>query len=75
METSVPGDNPLSSHGKPRDANRRSSEQIFLSHPHTHDRFLYAGISSRVRALNFGLSFHLYPYFVYLSSEGSGKSK
>ena len=26
------------------------------------------------RGLNFGLSFHLHPYFVYASSDGSGKS-
>ena len=28
--------------GKPRDAKRRSSGRIFLSYPHTHDRFLYS---------------------------------
>ena len=26
----------------PRGAKRRSSERIFLSYPHTHDRFLYS---------------------------------
>ena len=31
----------VSSLGKPRDAHRRSSGQIFLSHFHTHDKFLY----------------------------------
>ena len=31
----------MSSLGKPRDAKRQSSGQIFLSYPHTHDRFLY----------------------------------
>ena len=34
----------MSSHGKPRDAKRRSSVRIFLSYPHTHDRFLYYDI-------------------------------
>ena len=34
FEKSVPGDRRLSSHGKPSDANRQSSEQIFLSQPH-----------------------------------------
>ena len=41
IEKSVPRDHRLSSLGKPRDANRWSSGRIFLSHPHTHDRFLY----------------------------------
>ena len=38
---SLPRDHRLSSLGKPRDANQRSSGRIFLSHPHTRDRFLY----------------------------------
>ena len=28
-------------------------------------------MSNKVRALNFGLSFHLLPHFVYANSEGS----
>ena len=40
IEKSVPRDHWLSSLGKPRDANRWSSGQIFLSHLHIHDRFL-----------------------------------
>ena len=40
MEKSVPQHRRLSSLGKPRDAKQRSSGQIFLSYPHTHDRFL-----------------------------------
>ena len=36
-----PSDHRLSSLCKPRDAERRSSGRIFLSYPHTHDRFLY----------------------------------
>ena len=36
-----PSQSPMSSLGKPRDANRWSSRWIFLSHPHTHDRFSY----------------------------------
>ena len=32
------------------------------------------GVFGRVRALNFGQSLHLYPYFVYASIEGSGES-
>ena len=32
----------MSSLSKPRDAKRRSSGQIFLSYPHTHDKFLYS---------------------------------
>ena len=40
IEKSVPRNHRLSSLGKPRDAKRRSSGQIFLSYPHTHDRFL-----------------------------------
>ena len=31
-------------------------------------------LSCRVRALTFGLSFHLHPYFVYPSRRGSGES-
>ena len=42
MKKSVPWDHRLSSLGKPRDAKRGSSGRIFLSHPHTHDRFLYS---------------------------------
>ena len=34
----------------------------------------HADVSSRVRRLNFGPSLYLHPYFVYVSSEGSGKS-
>ena len=41
MEKSIPRYHWLSSLGKPRDANRWSSGRIFLSYPHTHDRFLY----------------------------------
>ena len=40
IEKSVPRNHRLSSLGKPRDAKRRSSGLIFLSYPHTHDRFL-----------------------------------
>ena len=35
-------DHRLSSLGKPRDAKRWSLRWNFLSHPHTHDRFLYS---------------------------------
>ena len=42
IEKSVPRDHRLSSLGKPRDAKRRSSGQIFLSYPHTHGGFLYS---------------------------------
>ena len=42
IEKSVPQDHHLSSLRKPRDAKRWSSGQIFLSHPHTHDRFLHS---------------------------------
>ena len=31
-------------------------------------------VFSKVRGLNFGLSLHQHPYFVYMSSEGSGES-
>ena len=41
VEKSVPRDHRMSSLGKPRDAKQRSSGQIFLSYPHSHDRFLY----------------------------------
>ena len=41
IEKSVPWDHCLSSLDKPRDAKQRSSGRIFLSYPHTHDRFLY----------------------------------
>ena len=44
IEKSVPRDHRSSSLGKPRDANRWSSERIFLSHPHTHDRFLLSSM-------------------------------
>ena len=39
IEKSDPWDHRLSSLGKPRDAQRSSSGQIFLSYPHTHDGF------------------------------------
>ena len=44
IEKSVPLDHHLSSLGKPRDTKRRSSGQIFLSYPHTHDRFLKSNV-------------------------------
>ena len=31
---------------------------------------IYADVSSDARGLNFGLSIHLQPYFVYASNEG-----
>ena len=34
----------------------------------------HADVSSRARGQIYGLSLHLYPYFVYASSEGSGES-
>ena len=49
-EKIVPRDNRLSSLGKPRDANRRSSGRIFLSHLHTHDGFLYYILNGRLHA-------------------------
>ena len=42
IEKSIPPDHYLSSLGKLRDAKQWSSEQIFLSHPHTHGRYLYS---------------------------------
>ena len=36
---------------------------------------MYVEPSSRKRDLNFGLGFQSYPYFVCLSSEGSGKRR
>ena len=41
IEKSVLRDHRLSSFRKPRDAKRRTLEQIFLAYPHTHDKFLY----------------------------------
>ena len=41
IEKSVPLDHRLSSISKPRYAKWSSSVQIFLSHPHTYDGFLY----------------------------------
>ena len=35
---------------------------------------VHADVSSVTRNQNFGLSFHLQPNFVYVSSEGSGQS-
>ena len=34
----------------------------------------HAEVSSEARGLNFCLSLHLHPYFMYASSEGSGGS-
>ena len=34
----------------------------------------HADVSSMVRDLHFGLSFHLHPYFEYASNECSGES-
>ena len=42
IEKSVPRDHRLSILSKPRAAKRRSPGRIFLSYPHTHDRFLYS---------------------------------
>ena len=47
IKKSVPQDHHLLSLGKPRHSNCWSLGQIFLSHPHTHDGFLY----SRIEAL------------------------
>ena len=44
IEKYVPRDHRLSSINKPCDANRWSSGQIFLSHPHTHDGFLLSRV-------------------------------
>ena len=33
----------------------------------------YAGVSREARGLNFVLSFHLHPFFVYVSSGGYGE--
>ena len=38
------------------------------------ENFPPCDISSKGRGLNFGLSLHLHPYFVYASSKGSGES-
>ena len=38
----IPRDHHLSSLSKPLDAKQWSSVRIFLSYPHTHDRFLYS---------------------------------
>ena len=35
---------------------------------------MYAQLTNRARALYFGLSLHLHPYFMYVASEGSGES-
>ena len=40
MEKSAPRDYRLSSLGKPCDAKRRSSGQVFLSFPHPHDNLI-----------------------------------
>ena len=62
IEKSVPHDQRLSSLGKPRDAKRRSSGQIFLAYRHTHDRFLY---SNTLRAEDFTMLYCL-SVFSYL---------
>ena len=41
IEKYVPHDHRLSSLGQPPDTKWRSSRPIFLTHPHTRDRFLY----------------------------------
>ena len=43
IEKSVPWDHCFSSLSKPCDAKRRFLRQIFLSHPHTRDRYLLSG--------------------------------
>ena len=35
---------------------------------------VHADVSVEARGLNFGLSLDLHPYFMYVSSKGSGKS-
>ena len=42
IEKSVPRVHSLTSLGKPRDARQKPSGRIFLSTPHTHDRFWYS---------------------------------
>ena len=45
IEKSISQDRRLSSLSKPCDAKRRSSGQIFLSYPHTYDRYLHSVFS------------------------------
>ena len=44
---SVPQDHSLTWLGKPRDARQLTSGRIFLSTPHTHDRFLYSHMGKK----------------------------
>ena len=44
---------------------------LINAHAYVH---AHAEISSKARVLNFGMCIHLYPYFVFASSKGSGKS-
>ena len=36
--------------------------------------YVHAGTSTKARVINSGLSLHLHPYIVYVSSKGSGES-
>ena len=47
IEKSIPRDHRLSSLGKPRDANRRSSQYIFLSYPYTQDGPFYSNTDNQ----------------------------
>ena len=55
IEKFIPRDLRLSSLGKPRDANRRSSGWIFLSHPHTYVGFYSNCILNLLMSVNTGL--------------------
>ena len=58
----------MASLGKPCDAKRRSSGQIFLSYPHTHDRFLYSSVGKE-QTLKEVITEHSYPVDVKFSKD------
>ena len=47
---------------------------VIIAYAHKPSITSHSAISSRERSLNFSLSLHLHPYFVYANSEGSGES-
>ena len=48
--------------------------RVLIAHAQRPSSNANADVSSLARVLNFSLSIHLYSYFVYASSEGSGES-
>ena len=47
---------------------------VLITYAHNPHVNTHSDVSNKATGLNFGLSLHLHPYFVKVSSEGSGKT-